>query len=102
MTNDGHQSGSAPNCSRPVNWCFLNNMTEISTDEISEYENIGFVVLRKRIDHTLVQKARDAIAMRIEDTRKTVKENSIFATVCEDKNWPSECQALFDVIEVGV
>jgi len=77
-------------------------MTEISTAEISEYENNGFVVLRKRIDHLHIQKARDVVTTKIEDTRKTNKEGSFFATVCEDKNWPSECQALFDIIEVGV
>jgi hypothetical protein len=76
---------------KPSHQYALNNMAEISAAELFQYKDIGFVVLRKRVDGTLVQKARDAVAVGIEDTRKTIKENSIFTTVCEDKNWPSEC-----------
>ena len=49
-----------------------------------------------------MRRARDAIAREIEDTRKTAKGNAVFATVSDDKNWPSDCQTLFEAIEVGI
>ena len=48
-----------------------------------------------------MRRARDAIAREIEDTHKTAKGNAVFATVSDDKNWPSDCQTLFEAIEVG-
>ena len=77
-------------------------MTEISATEVSEYETIGFVILRKRVDPTLVRKAREAVVERVRDTCKTVREDRIFVTVYEETNWPPECQTLYEVIEVGI
>lgn len=75
---------------------------KITTAEISEYEKSGFVVLRQRIDRTLVKEARVAVALGMDEARKINMENNAFITAYEDKNWPSECQALFEAIEVGV
>ncbi|KAI9773380.1 MAG: hypothetical protein M1840_007595 [Geoglossum simile] len=74
-------------------------MTKTSATEISEYQTVGFVVLRKRIDHTLVRMARITVAERMEAMRKTEKGNDVFATVYEDKDWPHECKTLFEAIE---
>ena len=77
-------------------------MAGISAAETSEFSTIGFIVLRKQIDISLVRRARDAIAREIEDMHKTAKGNAVFATVSDDKNWPSDCQTLFEAIEVGI
>ena len=66
-------------------------MAGISAAETSEFSTIGFIVLRKQIDISLVRRARDAIAREIEDMHKTTKGNMVFATVSDDKNWPSNC-----------
>ena len=107
MTNDDSQSTTfaerptTPPTIQPDRRYFL-NMTGVSAAEISEYETIGFVVLRKRVDPVLVQKARDAVTKKVQDTRKTVREDRIFVTVCEEKDWPSQCQTLYEAIEVGI
>ncbi|KAH0545331.1 hypothetical protein FGG08_000630 [Glutinoglossum americanum] len=78
------------------------NMAEISAAEISEYETTGFVVLRKRVDPILVQKARDAITGRVQDARKNGTEDRLFVTVYEGGDWPPECKTLYDAVEKSV
>ncbi|KAI9773389.1 MAG: hypothetical protein M1840_007604 [Geoglossum simile] len=85
-----------------VNDSILNDMTGTSVTEISEYKTAGFVVLKKRIDHTLVRTAREAVAKEIEAARKSVKGKVPFATVSEDKDWPHECKILFEAVENSV
>ncbi|KAH0559357.1 hypothetical protein GP486_004125 [Trichoglossum hirsutum] len=78
------------------------DMASISAAEKSEYETAGFVVLRERIDPQLIREVRDAVAERVEEARKTKLEDKIFKRVCEEKNWPTECQTLYGAIEKSV
>jgi hypothetical protein len=85
----------------------LNKMTEISATELSdaelsEYKDIGFVVLKKRVDPVLVRAARIAVAKKVQDACKTWRNDTIFETVYENTNWPSECETLYRAVEVSI
>ncbi|KAI9765336.1 MAG: hypothetical protein M1839_005521 [Geoglossum umbratile] len=77
-------------------------MTDIPAAEISEYENVGFVVLRGRVDRVLVQKARDAITEKVKEAQETPMDNMIFATIYWRGDWPPECQTLCEAVEKSV
>ncbi|KAH0542470.1 hypothetical protein FGG08_003141 [Glutinoglossum americanum] len=76
-------------------------MAGVSTAEISEYEDIGFIVLKKRIDPILVRSARDAVAKRAGEARKTMANDKIHVSIYGAKSWPSECQILFEAVEIN-
>jgi hypothetical protein len=80
----------------------LDNMAEISDAEISEYETTGFVVLKKRVDPVLVREARGTVAEKVQETCRTWRNDRIFVTVCENPNWPPECQTLYEAVEASI
>jgi hypothetical protein len=77
-------------------------MAEISAAELSKYQDIGFVVLKKRVDPVLVQGARGAIAEKLQETCKTWRSDRVYVTVYESMDWPSECQTLCEAIEASI
>ena len=76
-------------------------MTEISTAELSEYEDIGFVVLKKRVDPLLVRAARAAVAKKVQDACKAWRDDTIYETMYNSTNWPPECETLYRAVEVS-